>query len=82
MRDNVAGLNTRTKRGRILQRRAYLDLILCILDDLDTDTDEVVRQIPSEELVRLARAIKAINELRTAGAGGVNGTGLLLEEQA
>lgn len=53
-----------------------------IVKVIDRETDEVIRQIPSEELVRFAEAINSINEQRSAGAGPAAGTGLLIQEKA
>jgi flagellar protein FlaG len=49
---------------------------------IDRDTDEVIRQIPSEELLRVAEAIAAISDQRAAGADIPAGTGLLIQERA
>lgn len=53
-----------------------------IVTVIDPETDEVIRQIPSEELVRFALAITAISEQLATGAGAVAGPGLLIDEQA
>lgn len=50
---------------------------------IDIETDKVIRQIPSEELLRFAQAIEAINQQHTAVAdGGGDAAGLLIQERA
>lgn len=50
-----------------------------IVKVMDRETDEVIRQIPSEELLRFARVIRMINEQRGSAP---NASGLLISEQA
>lgn len=50
-----------------------------IVSVFDRETDELIRQIPSEEIVRVA---KALQDLREQSGSSLGGSGLLLEEQA
>ncbi len=50
-----------------------------IVSVFDRETDELIRQIPSEEIVRVA---KALQDLREQSGSRLGGSGLLLEEQA
>lgn len=50
-----------------------------IVSVFDRETDELIRQIPSEEIVRIA---KALQDLREQSDSRLGGSGLLLEEQA
>lgn len=50
-----------------------------IVSVFDRETDELIRQIPSEEIVRVA---KALQDLREQSESRLGGSGLLLEEQA
>ena len=49
---------------------------------IDTDTDEIVRQIPSEELLRIARVIDELIDQRAAGSESFDAIGLLIKAQA
>ena len=50
-----------------------------IVSVFDRETNELIRQIPSEEIVRIA---KALQDLREQNESRLGGSGLLLEEQA
>jgi flagellar protein FlaG len=56
------------------------DAGLTVVSVIDRETREIIRQIPSEELVRLAEFFAQLEEQRNAEAGGL--TGVLLREQA
>jgi flagellar protein FlaG len=56
------------------------DAGLTIVSVVDRETREIIRQIPSEELVRLAEFFAQLEQQRNAEAGGL--TGVLLREQA
>ena len=49
---------------------------------IDLDTEEVIRQIPSEEMVRIAAVIRELTAQNSAESAGTTGTGLLIQEQA
>lgn len=68
--------------NRSLSFRVDDNLGKTIVTVIDRDTEEVIRQIPSEDVIRLALAISEINEQRGAGGSVVDGTGLLIQEQA
>ena len=51
-----------------------------IVKVIDRETEEVIRQIPSEELMRFAEAIHAMNEQHTSDTEAA--TGLFIQEQA
>ena len=67
-----------TVNGRSLSFTIDDSIGRTVVKVIDRETDEVIRQIPSEELVRVARAVNALNEQLS----GVAGKGLLLDEQA
>lgn len=53
-----------------------------ILTVTDVDTGEIVRQIPAEEIVRVAETMKDLNESLSGGGPAVEAIGLLIQEQA
>jgi flagellar protein FlaG len=53
-----------------------------IVKVIDPATDEVVRQIPSEELLRFAQALRELSENIDTGITDGAGAGLLIQEQA
>ena len=55
------------------------DIGRTIVSVIDRETDELIRQIPPEEVVRVATALQ---DLREQNATQLGGSGLLLEEQA
>ena len=50
-----------------------------IVSVFDRETDELIRQIPSEEIIRIA---KALQDLREQSGSALTGSGLLLDDQA
>jgi flagellar protein FlaG len=86
-RDEVQKLVDRIGEQIRIERRSLSftvndELGKTIVTVIDRETDEVIRQIPSEELVRIAQAIKAINDQRAAAGDGGTGTGLLIQAKA
>jgi flagellar protein FlaG len=86
-RESIEALVDRISEQINIERRSLSfqvddDYGRTIVSVIDLETEEVVRQIPSEEVVRLAKAIREINDQRTADSGGIEGTGLLIREQA
>ena len=67
---------------RSLAFDVYEDINRTVVTVTDTESSEVIRQIPSEEIVRLAKAIREINEQRTGNGNQPNLTGLLISDQA
>jgi len=53
-----------------------------IVKVIDPATDEVVRQIPSEELLRFAQALREFSERIDTGITDSGSAGLLIQEQA
>ncbi len=53
-----------------------------IVKVIDPTTDEVVRQIPSEELLRFAQALRELSENIDTGMTDSGSAGLLIQEQA
>ena len=53
-----------------------------IVKVIDRDTDQVIRQIPSEEFVRFAQALDAIGQPGSPATVGGDAAGLLIQEQA
>jgi flagellar protein FlaG len=49
---------------------------------IDPKTEEVIRQIPSEELVRIAEVLEQLQEQLGSNAESVQSTGILIQEQA
>lgn len=58
------------------------DLGRTVLTVIDGETEEVIRQIPAEEVLRIAKAIRALEEDAAAGADATLPAGVLLQEQA
>jgi len=86
-RQSVEKLVERIGKAIQIERRSLsftvdTDLGKTILKVIDLETDEVIRQIPSEELLRIAEAIGNLNEQRAAGIETASGTGLLIQEKA
>ena len=67
--------------GRSLSFTIDDDIGRTVVKVIDRETEEVIRQIPSEELIRVARAVNALNE-QLSDAASATGKGLLLDEQA
>jgi flagellar protein FlaG len=49
---------------------------------IDPKTEEVIRQIPSEELVRIAEVLDQLQEQLSGNAESLQSTGILIQEQA
>ena len=48
----------------------------------DLESDEVIRQIPSEEVIRLAQTIRDLNEQLSDSGNALDVSGLLISDQA
>lgn len=90
-REAVENLVERISRAISIEQRSLSftiddDLGRTIVRVIDRETDEVIRQIPSEEVLRIAQAIGDVNERRTEFAEARQdvpaATGLLIREQA
>lgn len=53
-----------------------------VVSVIDVKTDEVIRQIPSEDLVRLAEQVERLRAEREQGASDKDFSGVFLEERA
>jgi len=86
-RESVEKLVERISQEIRIERRSLSftvddELGRTIVKVIDRETDEVIRQIPSEELLRVAEAIRSIRDQSTNGADSPTGTGLLIQEKA
>ena len=86
-RESVERLVDRISRQLQVERRSLSftvddQLGKTIVKVIDLETDEVITQIPSEELLRVAEAIDAISQQQASGASAPTGTGLLIQEKA
>ena len=67
--------------GRSLSFKVDHDLGKTVVKVIDKETDEVIRQIPSEELIKIAQTISALTEQNGISRGITDGTGLLIQEK-
>jgi len=70
--------------NRALSFRVNDDINRTVVSVIDRDTDEILRQIPSEEFVEIAAAIRRLGEeaKQSQANAGADVTGLLLNEKA
>lgn len=87
LRDNAEELARRISEQIRIERRSLAfevndSLGTTVVSVIDRETDEVIRQIPSEEFIRIAEAIRDLNEDVRNGNAGTSASGLLLDAQA
>ena len=67
---------------RSISFQIHQDIGRTIVSVIDIETDEVIRQISSEELVRIAEVLQEINAQRNSGDDTLGSAGLLIQDSA
>lgn len=87
LRDSAEELARRISEQISIEKRSLAfevndSLGTTVVSVIDRETDEVIRQIPSEEFIRIAETIRQLNEEVRGGNAGGSASGLLLDAQA
>lgn len=87
LRDSAEELARRISEQISIEKRSLAfevndSLGTTVVSVIDRETDEVIRQIPSEEFIRIAETIRQLNEQVRSGNQGGSASGLLLDAQA